>query len=116
MDTAQRNAQGQALYYLTSNAWVLQGHYGPQIQAKGLPYSSTQLWAQQAVCQYGFSLEVPESGIITEAWSAYLPDETAQRLAQEQYTASIRQERKQDPCNPEIVIMEKPPECRAKAP
>jgi hypothetical protein len=118
VDTPQRNAKGEALYYLSSNAWVLQGHYGPQIQAKGLPYSSTQLWAQEAVCKYGFSLEVPESGIITEAWSAYLPDETAQHLTKEQYTGSIRQVRKEDPCKPEIVItgMQLPPECSAKAP
>lgn len=116
VDTPQRNARGEALYYLTSNLWVLQGHYGPQIQAKGLAYSSPQLWAQEAVCKYGFPLEVPEGRTPTEAWSAYLPDETAQRLAQEHYTASIRQVRKEDPCKPEFITMEIPPGCRASKP
>jgi hypothetical protein len=115
VDTPTRNAQGLVQYRVTSNLMVLQGHYTPQIQAKGIAYSSSQLWAQEAACKYGISVDSQTLTALSNAFTAYMPDSTAARVAQEDYTAGIQQVRKSDPCRPEVVLtgVPLPPECRA---
>ncbi|WP_156370618.1 MULTISPECIES: hypothetical protein [unclassified Acidovorax] len=114
VDTPMRNAQGLAQYRVTSNLLVLQSHYAPQIQAKGLAQSSSQLWAQEAACKHAISVESQTLTNLSYEFTAYMPDSTAARIAQEDYTAGIRQVRKPDPCRPEVVFpgTPLPPECR----
>ena len=118
VDTPLRNAQGLAQYRVSSNAWVLQGHYGPQIQSKGIAYSSSHLWAQEASCKHGFDIESQYLTAMSDSWVAYMPDSAAEQVAQEQYTARIQQVRKPDPCKPDFVItgLPLPPECKASTP
>ncbi len=115
VDTPLRNTQGLAQYRITSNLMVLQSHYAPQIQSKGLTYATSQLWAQEASCKYGINVESQNLTELSYAFTAYMPDSTATRIAQEDYTASIQQVRKSDPCKPEITIpgTPLPPQCQA---
>jgi len=113
VDSPLRNAQGLAQYRVTSNLMVLQSHYAPQIQSKGITYASSQLWAQEVSCQYGINVESQSLTELSYAFNAYIPDSAAARVAQEDYTASIQQVRKPDPCRPEITIPGSPlpPQC-----
>lgn len=115
VDTPLRNAQGWAQYRVTSNLMVLQSHYAPQIQLKGIPYSSSHLWAQEAACKHDITVESQYLGALSNAFTTFMPDSTAARVAQEDYTASLQQTRKPDPCRPEIPFpgVPLPPECRA---
>lgn len=115
VDTPLRNAQGLTQYRITSNLMVLQSHYAPQIQSKGLKYATSQLWAQEASCRYGINVESQYLSELSYTFNAYMPDSTAARIAQEDYTAGIQQVRKPDPCKPEIVIpgTPLPPQCQA---
>lgn len=113
VDAPLRDAQGLAQYRVTSNLMVLQSHYGPQVQSKGIAYASSQLWAQEASCKYGFNVESRFLTELSDAFTAHMPDSTAARVAQEDYTAGIQQVRKPDPCNPPFPGTPLPPECRA---
>lgn len=115
----KRNAEGLIEYTVRSNLWVLQNHYAPQIEAKGLAYSSSQLWAQEASCKYGF--DVVDASNLTELshrFRAYMPDSIAARVAQEEYTEGVEQT---DLCRPGPLFPTTPrptlpPECSTEKP
>lgn len=113
--TPDRNAQGLILYRVTSNLWVLQAHYSPEIRARKLTYSPSQLWAQQASCEHGFAVQPLGLTSLGYTFQAYMPDATAGLVAKEEYTAGIEQVAAHDPCKPSVVFggAPLPPGCPA---
>ncbi|MFN7152969.1 MAG: hypothetical protein ACK4OE_04705 [Acidovorax sp.] len=110
VDKPLRNAAGLAQYQVWSNLWVLQSHYVPQIDAKGMAaYSSSQVWAQEASCKYGFSVDAQNLTAFSYSFSAYMQDSTADQIAKEEYTSGVQQVPAPDPCKPGPVFPTAPP-------
>ena len=120
--TPIHNAEGLAQYEVTSTAVVLHAHYYPDIQAKNLPFSPAQLWAQEASCKHNIEI-IAESmrfpGFGANSWSAFMHDDIANHLAKEEYTYSVAQVPKPDPCRPGVVFgngTPLPPGCTPNTP
>ncbi len=114
VQTPLRDNQGLVQYQVTSSPVVLHAHYAPQIEAKGLAYSSGELWAQEASCKHGIGIDSQQYSSLSAYWLAYMPDTTAGRVALEEYTAGIKQVAMPDPCKPGPVFPEapaRPPGC-----
>lgn len=114
VQTPLRNDQGMIRYQVSSSTLVVHAHYGPQIEAKGLTYTSGDLWAQEASCKHSIDIDSRYFGASTAYWFAYMADSTATRVSVEEYTATIAQVSTPDPCKPGPVFpgAPVPPECK----
>lgn len=109
----ERDEHGVPRYTLQSNNWVLTERYEPIAQALELGTSPWRLWAQQVACDHMLVIE----HVSTDFLRAAMTDDTAARIAHEQYAGQLRQT---DLCDAGFTFTglpprELPPECDAPA-